>query len=67
MNKPESKDPFPMHIHTCSECNESMRHYNKHGCSMPEIILCETCKNPPKDEESGRGSVADVEEEGQDW
>jgi hypothetical protein len=61
MNKPEVKDAHPMHIHVCSGCNESMRHFSRDGCTMPEVIMCETCKHPPKDEESGRGSVADVE------
>jgi len=61
MNKPETKDQFPMHVHTCSECLQSMRHYSKNGCTMPETILCETCKNPPAEEKAERGSRADVE------
>jgi hypothetical protein len=61
MNKPEVKDPFPMHTHTCSGCGQSMRHYAKNGCSTPDIIECETCRNPPKEEKSGRGSRADAE------
>ena len=35
---------LPMHVHTCSKCKESMKHFRKGGCSLPEVIVCESCK-----------------------
>lgn len=54
---------IPFHEHECTGCHAVMRHWSKGGCNLPHQILCETCKNPPKEEETGRGVRADEEVE----
>lgn len=43
MNTSGINPEIPMHVHTCSKCKESMKHYRKGGCSLPEMIVCESC------------------------
>lgn len=37
------------HLHSCSECKETMKHWSRDRCLLPEVIKCETCKAPKKD------------------